>query len=181
MMDSVDATLDNPRAAEGTSYPVLRERQVDPFKLVGIEFPRWESGPALDFGEMARRLKRFTRWSDRALAEAIGTSHPTVAALLKGSPTAGSRNRHLLERLRDMHGVVSRIFLVASKDPRATVMALTSGNGGRCALEYLAQGEPEKAYLAALDALRPRPTDDYLVGTSPSEPGRGTAAYLDED
>jgi hypothetical protein len=42
----------------------------------------------------------------------------------------------------------------------------------------LGHGDPAKAYVAALDVLRP-PAAGLLVGSHPSEPGRDTAPLHD--
>lgn len=175
------ATLMLPETEERTRYGVTAARVDDPFSPpTRIAIPRSPASDFADFPTMARDLQRWTNWSDRRLGEALGTTHPTIAALLAGTGQLGTRNREYLLRLGQAHEIVRRIFEVAGRDPQRTAMALEAGRPGESALLYLAAGKPQKAYLRALEALQPR-TRGRLRGSRSAVPGEGRIDYLEPD
>jgi hypothetical protein len=128
---------------------------------------------------MTQELRSWTRWSARQLAEVLSTSHTTVLALENGRPLAAGHSGDLRRTIVDAHAVVSRIFILAGRDPRRTAHLIDAAPGdGLSAGALLARGEPAKAYVAALDVLRP-PTEGLLVGSRPAEAGTATAALHD--
>lgn len=127
---------------------------------------------------MTIEIKRATGWSDRTIALALGTSHPTVAKLLNGDRTSLRVRRHL----RDAYEVVRRVSILNASDPAATdrVLQTEPGSGRSTPLEMLRNGEFSSAYLVALDAMRPR-REGLMRGTRPASIGRATAALFDEE
>jgi hypothetical protein len=135
--------------------------------------------PAPDVQRMTQELRSWTRWSARQVADVLSTSHTTVLAIENGRPLAAGHSGDLRRHIVDAHTVVSRIFILADRDPRRTAHALDAAPGhGLSACTLLEHGEPAKAYVAALDVLRP-PTQGLLVGSHPAEPGLATAPLHD--
>lgn len=135
--------------------------------------------PAPDVQRMTQELRSWTRWSARQLADVLSTSHTTVLAIENGRPLAAGHSGDLRRKIVDAHTVVSRVFVLADRDPRRTADALSESPGnGLSARTLLARGEPAKAYVAALDVIRP-PTQGLLVGSHPAEPGMATAPLHD--
>ena len=134
--------------------------------------------PAPDMQRQVARLRSWTGWSARRLADALGTSHTTVLGVEGGRRLIQSHSGQLRQRLSDAHDVVERIFLVAGRDPSTTAFALETAMPGRAAaIDELRSGDPARAYLAAIDVLRPRPPG-LLVGERPRR-GGATAALHD--
>lgn len=165
----------------GTSYGVLKPEREDPFTLPNIAIPRWRPPTLRNFTEMAKDLRVWTGWSIRALAEVLATTHPTMGQILEGAPQAGTRNKELLRRIEQAYEVVARIYLVAGRDDRRTAVALASSSPSGSAIFHLMTDQPSRAYLAALNALRPERSEGLLVGSRPLKPGSGTVDYLDAE
>jgi hypothetical protein len=128
---------------------------------------------------MAQELGNWTGWSARQLGDVLGTSHTTVRAVQNGRPLTAGHSGDLRRRIVDAHAVVSRIFVLADYDAARTANALDAAPGhGPSARTIMEHGDPAKAYVAALDVLRP-PTEGLLVGSHPAEPGRATAPLHD--
>lgn len=122
---------------------------------------------------LARSLRRQTDWSQRKLAKVLDTTHPTVRALEEGRSSA--QQDQLYDRLVGVHEVVDRIFVVADRDTRETNRLLSALNStGRSAVELLTTGDFAAAYLAALDAARPRRNSGMMNGIWKSAPSTAT-------
>ncbi len=144
-----------------------------------VRLPALTVRPAPDVQRMTQELHDWTGWSARPLADVLGTSHTTVLAIQTGRPLTAGHSGDLRRRIVDAHAVVSRIFVLADHDRRRTAQALDTAPGhGLSARTLLGHGDPAKAYVAALDVLRP-PAAGLLVGSHPSEPGRDTAPLHD--
>ena len=125
-------------------------------------------------------VRGWTGWSARQLAAALGTSHTTVLNAEAGRPLIAVRSGDLRRRVGDLHGLVQRVHLLADRDPSTTARVLvTTPAAGRSGspLDAIAAGYPDKAYLAAIDVLRPRPAG-LLTGSRPRQSG-ATAALHD--
>ncbi|MGO9790872.1 MAG: hypothetical protein ACLP8S_15660 [Solirubrobacteraceae bacterium] len=95
-----------------------------------------------------------------------------------GRPLLALRSGDLRRRVGEVHDVVERDHLLAEQDPGATSRLLAAApSRGQSAVDALCAGRPETAYLAAIDALRPRPTG-MLTGSRPRRSG-ATAALHD--
>jgi len=123
-------------------------------------------------------IKQATGWSERTLAQALGTTHPTVAKLLNGERTSLRVRRHL----RDAYEVIRRISILNSGDPAATdrVLRTEPSSGRRSSIELLKDGEFGSAYLAAVDVMRPR-REGLMRGTRLASIGRANASLFDEE
>ena len=117
-------------------------------------------------------------WSQRALAQILHVSHPTVAALAHGRSEA--RAGDLFERLNEVHAVTERVNLIAEQDVSETKRLLTSpSESGEIAMELLSQRRPAEAYLAALDVLHHRRGMSGMQSVWPARMGQATVALSD--
>ena len=133
---------------------------------------------APDVQRMIRDLRVWTQWSSRQLASVLRTSHTTVLNAEAGRPLMQARTGDLRRRVGAAHDVVERVFVLAGCDPAATARILgTAPRGAPSAVDALWARNPERAYLSAVDVLRPRPKG-LLVGNRPRREG-ATAALHD--
>lgn len=153
------------------------------FWIVGdwtLILPRPVVRRAPEVQRMMVDVRGWTGWSARQLATVLGTSHTTVLNAEAGRPLIASRSGDLRRRVGDLHDLVQRVHLLANRDPATTADVLaTTPAAGRSGspLDALAAGYPDRAYLAAIDVLRPRPSG-LLTGSRPRRPG-ATAALHD--
>lgn len=127
--------------------------------------------PAPEMQRIARHLMEWTGWSAHRLAEVLGTSHTTVLGIKGGRPLVDGRSGDLRRRLTDAHDVIERVYLLANRDPDTVARLLDTASAGRkTAIEEMQAGEPARAYLAAIDVLRPR-APGLLVGNRPRQGG----------
>lgn len=131
-----------------------------------------------DVQRMISEIRGWTGWSKRQLAAVLGTSHTTVVNAEAGRPLVAARSGDLRRRVDDTHILVRRVFLLSGREPDATarILATPRGDTGAAAIDALQAGNYERAYLAAVDALRPRPTG-MLVSGRPRRPGATTALH----
>lgn len=130
---------------------------------------------------LAHDVKVATRWSARFIATVLGTTHPTVAALLDGRATGGRHLPDLHSRLRELHDVVTRVHALAGDDPEETVRLLTTAPPGAApAVDLLRSRDPAAAYLAAVDVVRPSRPRGMMTGLFPVRGGEATAALEDQ-
>ncbi len=116
-------------------------------------------------------------WSSRQLARVLGTSHTTVLNAEAGRPLLALRSGDLRRRVGEVHDVVERVHLLAERDAGATSRLLaTAPSRGQSAVDALRAGRPETSYLAAIDALTPRPTG-MLTGSRPRRSGATVALH----
>jgi hypothetical protein len=136
---------------------------------------------APDAATHIRQVRKWTGWSIRATAQLLDTTHTTVLAMEQGRPLMVGRTGDLRGRLDQLHDLVSRVRILVDKYPERTADVLnTPDSDGRTALDYLRKREPSRAYLAAMDAARPRPRwTGLLVGDRPAVPGRATTSLTD--
>ena len=143
-----------------------------------IVLPAPLARPSPGVQRIVRQLREWTGWSARRLAEVVGTSHTTILSVENGRPLVGGHSGDLRDRLTDAHAVIERVHLLAGRDPDMLTRLLeTAPPGGTAAIVELEAGEPGRAYLAALEVLRPR-TPGLLVGDRPRRSG-GSAALHD--
>ncbi|MGI8429975.1 MAG: hypothetical protein ACR2OB_11895 [Solirubrobacteraceae bacterium] len=162
----------------------VRHRTLDtnrPFWIVGDWFlvlPTTVVRRAPDVQRMISEVRASTGWSSRQLARVLGTSHTTVLNAEAGRPLLALRSGDLRRRVGEVHDVVERVHVLAQRDADATSRLLaTAPRRGQSAVDALRAGRPQKAYLAAIDALTPRP-NGMLTGGRPRRPG-ATAALHD--
>jgi hypothetical protein len=141
--------------------------------------------PALDPQRLALELHNWTGWSDRMLAQVLGTSHPTVRALLEGRGATTSRTVAVRARLRAVHDVVARVHALTGASVTTTrgVLSELPPTGTRRPLDYLSVGDMPAAYLAALDILRPvtRDVGNLLSADWPIRAGEASVELSNEE
>jgi hypothetical protein len=126
---------------------------------------------------VVRQIRDWTGWSSRRLAEVVDTSHTTILGVENGRPLVGGHSGDLRDRLTDTHEVIERIWALAGSDPNLMRRLVeTAPPGQRSAIAELAAGDPDRAYLAALEVLRPR-TPGLLVGDRPRQRGATVALH----
>jgi hypothetical protein len=132
---------------------------------------------APDVRRMIGEIRGWTGWSKRQLAGVLGTSHTTIVNAEAGRPLLEARSGDLRRRVTSAHDLVRRVFLLAGRAAQTTADVLaTAPAGGVSPTDALRAGNYERAYLAALDALRPRPTG-MLVGGRPRRSGATSALH----
>ena len=120
--------------------------------------------------ERLELTKRLTGWSNRALATALGTTHPTLGAILSGRQTTRERIPELRGRITALADMADRLMSLTG-DPTAVRAALTTRplNESHTACQLLILGDPGRAYIAALDVLRP-PTNAGFMRSEWTQP-----------
>ncbi len=158
-----------------------RRRTADPYAQP-YHVPRQQVHEAPELVQQLHDLAQMAKWTNRQIGEIIGVSHPTVAQAMRGNAGALSRSVAQRQRLGAAHNVVSRIFLLASRDPHRTSVALDTPEADNLtAIDHLVDGQITKAYLAAARALRPPRIGDMMTGMHPLDARTATVAVLDED
>lgn len=143
----------------------------------------WRPSSLLDVQRQATELQSWTDWSDRTLAQVLGTTHPTVRALLEGRGATTSRTVTVRARLREVHELVARIHALTGGSAAVTARALSELPPGsdRRPLDYLRVGDLGQAYLTALDIVRPPRTGGLLSADWPVRAGEASVELLDEE
>ena len=140
-------------------------------------FPTSTPHPAPDLQRMVVKIREWTDWSARRLGEALSTSHTTVYRIEHGRRVIEGHSGDLRRRIADAYEVIERIFLLSSRDPSTTSRLLeTRPPGRRSAIEELQSGQSSRAYLAAIDVLRPR-QPGLLVADHPRQGGATSALH----
>jgi transcriptional regulator with XRE-family HTH domain len=133
--------------------------------------------------EPQRQTKEVLDWtglSQRALAEALGTSHPTVGSLLSGQSTDLFRRPAVRRRLADVHTLCERLAPLLEHDSHQLLNLLQSrDNDGARLVDLAAQGKVARAYVLALHLLAPPTEKDFPINAFPSVPGTATVALQD--
>lgn len=162
---------------------VVRPRHLNTERTVWIVgdwnavFPQLVPRPAPDLQRMVSELREWTGWSARRLGDAIGTSHTTVLGIEGGRRVIEGHSGDLRRRITDAHEVIERIFVLGGRNARSTARLLeTAPAGGRSAMEELRAAQPSRAYLAAIDVLRPRQRG-LLVADQPRQTGATAALH----
>lgn len=146
-----------------------------------IDVPEYRPARAPQAQWLVRDVKVATHWSARFIANLLGTTHPTVAALLDGRAAGGRHLPELHARLRELHEVVTRVHTIAGDDPEETVRLLTAAPAGAVpAVDLLRRRDPAAAYLAAVDVARPPRSGRLMTGLFPVRGGEATAALEDQ-
>jgi hypothetical protein len=126
-----------------------------------------------------RELTEWTGWSNRELALAIHSTHPTVDAVLQGHSTL-ERQPAQAARAFHLHELVSRLRILSQGDRAEITRALrTPSMNGRSALDALEAGNIPGAYLQALDVLRPPRSSGMMQSRFPRRPGEASTALSD--
>ena len=158
--------------SDATGLPRPLEEHDDLFDR-WVKTPEIVSRPAPQAQRLTQELLVWTGWSHRSLANVLKISHPTVSALEQG--TSPARVGDLFDRLVEAHEVVRRVHLIAARDPSRTSHLLhTPSASGISAEALLARRQPAEAYLAALDAQRPRRVGPLMQSIWPASAGDAT-------
>jgi hypothetical protein len=179
----VDSTLDShPRFREGEFEVEVDLEPAELFEFRQAWKHTWVVVPPVEDPEapaLARRLRdlaAWTGWSNRRLAELLGTSHPTIAAARRGRET--TRVPELADRIAGLHRVVERVAVLCDRDVSEVIRLIeTRPPGGVSAATHIEMGELSKAYLAVLDARAPGSLG--LMGSSLPPRRPGTVAIED--
>ena len=157
---------------QAVSRPVIDTR--DPLWLVGdwpLRIPSPSPRPVPESSRLVARLRSRTGWSGRRLAEALGTSHTTIRRIEGGRPLMAAHSGDLWRRLHEVCDVVERVYRLTAENAEATARTLEAVPPGlRSPLEELQAGESAKAYLNAIEVLRPR-RPGLLTGDRPRRNG----------
>jgi transcriptional regulator with XRE-family HTH domain len=155
------------------SFAPLTDRFRFPLFDPWVRVPERAPTPAPRTQVLARSLRRQTGWSQRKLASVLRSTHPTVRALEEGRSSA--QQDELYDQIVGVHEVVDRVFEVADRDSRETNRLLSATTArATSAIDLLTAGDFAGAYLAALDAARPRRTTRMMQGFWRSTPGTAT-------
>lgn len=140
-------------------------------------FPAPTPRPAPDLQRMVLKLREWTGWSARQLGDVTGTTHTTVYGIERGRRVTEGHSGDLRRHIADAYDVIERIFLLGGRDPNVTARLLeTAPLGQRSGVEELQAGKPSRAYLAAIDVLRPR-LPGLLVADHPRQTGATAALH----
>lgn len=144
-----------------------------PLWLVGdwqLRIPSLPPRPVPTSTRLVALLRGRTGWSARQLAAALGTSHTTIRRIENGRPLMAAHSGDLWQRLQDASDVVERVYRLTG-DTEITARTLEDAPPGlRSPLVELQAGQPAKAYLTAIDVLRPR-RPGMLIGDRPRRDG----------
>jgi hypothetical protein len=163
-----------------THIPVAVVTVQDPYSIP-YELPVSSPAESPEESRMVADIQLWTGWSDRALAEVIGTTHPTVKALRDGRFVVVPRNRESRPRLRATHGVIARAFLLTGRDARRVNRVLGDTSRGDSPTQHLIRGDITGAYRSLLDLLRPGDPATLIQSWRPLSPRGRTSAPSDEE
>jgi hypothetical protein len=142
--------------------------------------PMYEPRLVPDLTRIVNRLIDRTGWSNRGLAEIVGTTHPTIQAIKRGRDP--ERKAGLAEALFNTAEVVEKISRLAHGN-QSVIKAVLSNRGqdGQTPLRLLSEGEYAKAYLRALDLLnKPRATVGLLDVRQRRRPSQDVGLIFDD-
>jgi hypothetical protein len=129
-----------------------------------------------------RDIIRVSGLTDRAIADVLGVSHPTIGQVRRGADGALSRKDAARQRLYDAHRIMMRVAVLTGHAPDRVADVLSRrGRGGLSVLELIHDGRAAEAYLMAIEALRPQRPGEMMIGSHPLDPRTRTAAILSED
>lgn len=128
-----------------------------------------------------QQIIHMTGWSNRKVATAIGTSHPTVAALLRGK--IPERVGGLAQTVEHLTEVIYKIWIACAKDRSRVDSAMqTLNQEGKTAYDLIVEKNYARAYLAALDSTRPIRTPGGLITPmTRRNPSLDTALLVNDD
>lgn len=143
-----------------------------------VTFPPRRGRLAPTVQRQVRDILRWSGWSVRALAEVIGTTHPTISAIASGRSTSFSRIPDLPSKLGELHGLFDRLNLIAQDDvvELNRLLATRPAEGKLSALELLASWNLTDAWISVLDVSSPRRQGGMMRGRFPSRAGQATTA-----
>ena len=157
----------------------LDERQLSPFPEWLIIAP-YESAQIPALAGIINRLIYSTGWSNRRIAEIVGTTHPTIQAIKDGRQP--ERRPELAEALFKTAEVVEKISRLAQGNQSALNAILTSRRNEQATpLQLLASGNYARAYLQALDFLgKSRQVGKLVDSTQVRQPSLDVGLIFDD-
>jgi hypothetical protein len=165
---------------ETTRIPVAVTSLQDPY-CIPYQLPLPASEPSPEEARMVADVQTWTGWSNRSLAEVIGTTHPTIKALRDGHVVVIPRNREYRQRLKGAHTIAARVFLLAGRDARRTNSLLSDASGGESPMQHLIRGDVTGAYRTVLDLLQSREPTELIQSWRTLSPRDRTSAPFDEE
>lgn len=128
-----------------------------------IQLPRETSEPVSRLTRLLRESRATTGWSQREIAEVLGTSHTTIRRL-EAEGKVSIKSRDIAAKVPHLHAVLLRLARAAGS-PSALATALVTPIGDTTATTLLQEGQWTRAFTTALDAVRgPRPE---MLGAPP--------------
>jgi hypothetical protein len=165
---------------EATRIPAqVRTVVTSPYEMP-YQLPTYVVAEEPDDARKLSELKSWTGWSNRTVADIIGTTHPTIRALGDGRVVISPRNREYRSRLHSVHSVVSRVFMLAGRDRHRTRTLLSDDTTGESPMQLLRNGEVGAAYAMVLEFVNP-PRPSLITSWSPLSPRGRTIAPFDEE
>lgn len=121
-----------------------------------------------------------TGLSNRQLASVLGTTHPTVASILRGHEPV--RVGGLLDTIVQMQSVVQRIFRLTQSDESLLRLALhAQDSDGNTTMNHLKARAYSRAYLVAMDYVNQHKKIDRSGRRPQRRPSLETASLRDGD
>ena len=165
--------------ADTTRIPVAVITVSDPFALP-YQLPEVIVERSPDEATMAADVQSWTGWSNRTLADVIGTTHPTIRALLDGRVIVIARNPDYRRRLKVAHAFVQRVFIIAGRDTRRTQSILSDSTLGDAPIQYLKRDDPAEGFSRVLELVSAGPSELIQSWRPLSSRGRTIAPFDSE-
>ena len=124
--------------------------------MAWVQLPAPPAEPVSRLPRLLRECRAMTGWSQREIADILGTSHTTIRRL-EAEGKVSIKSRDIAAKVPHFHAVLLRLARVSgSSDGLAT--ALVTPVGDTNAAAFLREGNWLRAFTTALDAVRgPRP------------------------
>lgn len=131
-----------------------------------IQLPAPPAEPVSRLPRLLSEARNVTGWSQREIADILGTSHTTIRRLeTDGRVTIKSRD--IAAKVAQLHAVLVRLARIAGS-PDTLATALVTEVDGTTAAALLREANWPRAFATALDAARgPRPE---MLGAPPGPP-----------
>ncbi|NNN22686.1 MAG: hypothetical protein HKL80_11880 [Acidimicrobiales bacterium] len=168
--------------AKDLELPSTNSLARDPFELLKIwTIPSQETRKVALVQTQLHRIIEWTGWSRRKVAQALGTTHPTVSAILDGRQIS-NRLQPISTQIAMLYNLVSRLRIVVNSDQNELRRALDTKQlkGSLSSIDLIKRGELAEAYLAALDALSPPRVSGLMQSRFPRRAGEASVPLYDE-
>ncbi len=131
--------------------------------MAWIQLPAAPAEPVSRLPRLLRESRAATGWSQREIAEILGTSHTTIRRL-EADGKVSIKSRDIAAKVPHLHAVLLRLARAAGS-ASALATALVTPVGDTTAATLLQKGNWPRAFTTALDAVRgPRPE---MLGAPP--------------
>ena len=134
--------------------------------------------PAPIAAKMVHDILSWSGLSQRQLASAMGTTHPTVRSLAQGT-SLGPRSDDARRRLGQVHSVIARLWALDRSRETVRARLARANRNGQTALDLLVAGDAVSAYSAAVSVS----SGTLRLGAVryPARPGQANMSLLDDD